>query len=60
MPAVDHLAWRKASYSGDGESCVEVAPAVNNVLVRDTKCRAAGTVSFPHLAWSQLVSTLSG
>ncbi|MEV8225211.1 DUF397 domain-containing protein [Streptomyces sp. NPDC079167] len=47
------LAWFKSSYSGTGgDNCVEVAFAVEAVLVRDSKDvrRHALTVS-PH-AWS--------
>jgi len=37
---MDGMNWRKASYSGNGEACVEVASA-GAVLIRDTTDRAA-------------------
>ncbi|WP_084628596.1 DUF397 domain-containing protein [Amycolatopsis nigrescens] len=39
--------WRKSSYSGTQENCVEVAFAGRHVLLRDSKNPAAG-----HLAVS--------
>ena len=40
--------WRKTSYSGNGNNCVEAGVAeLGWVLVRDTTNRAAGTLIFP-------------
>ncbi len=44
--------WRKSSYSGNGNNCVEAGVARTNwVLVRDTANRTGGTLSFPASAW---------
>ncbi|GIJ35097.1 DUF397 domain-containing protein [Verrucosispora sp. WMMD703] len=49
--------WRKSSKSGNnGGACVEVADNLPGVvLVRDTKDRAGGTLSFRPAAWRGFV-----
>ena len=49
--------WRKASYSSNGEACVEVA-AGDAVLIRDTTNRAGLTLSVPAATWTAFLSTL--
>jgi hypothetical protein len=49
--------WRKSTFSNQGE-CVEVAPAVEEVLVRDTKDREGGTISLPGEAWKAFLENL--
>ncbi|MEU9857033.1 DUF397 domain-containing protein [Streptomyces sp. NPDC047974] len=46
---VSELTWFKSSYSGgpDGDTCVEVAPTLTAVHVRDSK-----DTSLPHLVLS--------
>jgi uncharacterized protein DUF397 len=44
-------AWRVATYTGGNGNCVEVADAANVVMVRDTKDRDAGTLSFSADVW---------
>lgn len=39
--------WRKSSFSGAGNDCVEVALTRDVALVRDTKYRAAGQLTLP-------------
>jgi hypothetical protein len=60
--------WRKSSYSGDGNSCVEVAvtrPAARDgagpvVGVRDTKRNGRGPVlEFSAGAWQGFLSRIS-
>lgn len=36
--------WRTASYSGNGDNCVEVAVAPSGMLLRDTKDHGTGPV----------------
>jgi hypothetical protein len=55
MTTADRLAWRTASYSSDGENCVEVAPAVDDVIIRHSKHPTAGTITFPFPAWTAFV-----
>ncbi|MEW1586119.1 DUF397 domain-containing protein [Micromonospora vinacea] len=49
--------WRKSTKSGNnGGSCVEVADNVPGVvLVRDTKDRDGGTLTFGSVAWAGFV-----
>ena len=47
--------WRKSSFSGTGEDCVEVAFAPETVGVRDTKNRTGGTLTFPESSWQALL-----
>ncbi|WP_084134392.1 DUF397 domain-containing protein, partial [Actinopolyspora erythraea] len=42
MKSVHPSNWRKASYSSQETSCVEVGRTPNGAAVRDTKDRAAG------------------
>jgi hypothetical protein len=50
-------AWRKSSYSGH-EECVEVQLAGVS-QIRDTKDRAAGTLSVTTRSWEALVACLN-
>ena len=43
--------WRTSTYS-DTQQCVEVAQAGQACLVRDTKNRDTGTLSFSPRAWA--------
>ncbi|MFY1698517.1 DUF397 domain-containing protein [Solwaraspora sp. WMMA2101] len=49
--------WRKSSRSnGQGGNCIEVADNLpGRVLVRDTKDRDGGTLTFGSAAWSAFV-----
>ena len=49
--------WRKSSRStGNGGNCVEVADNLpGRVLVRDTKNRDGGTLTFAPTAWATFV-----
>jgi hypothetical protein len=51
--------WRKSTYSdATGGSCVELAPATDGVMVRDTTNRNGGTLSFPADAWQAFTASL--
>lgn len=43
--------WRKASYSGSQQACVEVAPMAGHVGVRDTKDRDGDCVAVAAGTW---------
>jgi hypothetical protein len=45
--------WRTSSYTSNGESCVEVAPTADAVLVRDTKDAGTGPIlHFTQAGWT--------
>jgi len=53
------VTWRKSSYSNtDGGECVEIAPNLPLVPVRDSKNPAHGTVLFGTDAWAEFVSSV--
>lgn len=52
------LAWRKSSYSAEGESCVEVAPVGERVAARDSKNPAGPTLSFGLGEWRTFLAGL--
>jgi hypothetical protein len=43
--------WRKSSYSGNGNNCVEIAVADGLIAVRDTMNRDGVTKIFTDRAW---------
>jgi Domain of unknown function (DUF397) len=55
------VGWRKSSYSGDGNSCVELAVSpAGAVAVRDTKANGRGPVlEFTPTAWRDFLTRLS-
>ncbi|WP_167472870.1 DUF397 domain-containing protein [Nocardia arthritidis] len=55
MSTADRLAWRTSSYSGNGEGCVDVAPAHDTVYVRHAKYHDHGTIVFEAAQWSSFV-----
>jgi hypothetical protein len=51
--------WRKASYSNQNGSCVEVAQTrAGNVAVRDTTDRSGPVLRVPPSAWRALTAEL--
>jgi hypothetical protein len=43
--------WRKSSYSGGGNQCVEVAQISTVVAVRDSKNPSGGHLTFSAAGW---------
>lgn len=52
------LGWRKSSYSGGGNDCVEVAFDGSVPAVRDSKDPDAGSVRFEPAQWQQLLTAV--
>ncbi|MGO4648814.1 DUF397 domain-containing protein [Nocardia sp. 2YAB30] len=55
MSTADRLLWRTSSYSGNGEGCVDVAPAADRVFVRHAKHHDHGIIEFSAAQWSTFV-----
>lgn len=53
-------AWRKSSYTGNGDNgnCVEVAWVGPAVAVRDSKSPATGTLAVPQTSWARFLRTV--
>lgn len=60
MSTANPLAWRKSSYSSNGEGCVDVAPADTGVYVRHTKHHDHGTITFTHDQWTRMLDRIRG
>jgi hypothetical protein len=52
--------WRKSSYSGGGNQCVEVAAVDGACAVRDSKNPAAGHLAFSAAAWEAFLAAVKG
>jgi Domain of unknown function (DUF397) len=48
--------WRKSSYSGSGNNCVEVAILPGHIMVRDSKNLAGPELTFTLKAWQALTA----
>jgi hypothetical protein len=56
---VEVASWRKSSYSGSsGGNCVEVADAAAVVMIRDTRDRDRGALTFTANAWAAFAASL--
>jgi Domain of unknown function (DUF397) len=51
--------WRKSSYSGGGNDCVEVALLADEVGVRDSKNPEAGALKVSARSWRGLLGTVN-
>lgn len=50
--------WRVATYTGGNGNCVEVGSADRAILVRDTKDRSGGTLTFTADVWATFTDLL--
>jgi hypothetical protein len=50
--------WRKSSYSGGDNNCVEIGTAGADVAVRDTKSRRDGALYFSASAWQTFTENI--
>jgi hypothetical protein len=58
-PEPHGIVWRTSSYSAESGGCVEVAPAPERVLVRDSKDPDGPALAFPTSAWRTFLTTLT-
>ncbi|OZM71453.1 DUF397 domain-containing protein [Amycolatopsis antarctica] len=50
--------WRKSSYSGAENNCVELAVTPAETAIRDTKDREGGTLTVPSTAFAALLTDI--
>ncbi len=53
------VSWRKSSYTHGSATCVEIAPAPDRVLVRDSKNPDGPALALPAPAWRAFLSTIT-
>ncbi|WP_082206669.1 DUF397 domain-containing protein [Nocardiopsis sp. SBT366] len=59
MRSSTDLHFRKSSYSGRGDNCVEVADLLNGAAMRDTQNRHLGHLTFgDEHEWQSLLATV--
>lgn len=60
MPALDDTRgpWRKSSYSGGGNNCVEVSSDAATVAIRDSKDPEGGQLVFGASAWTAFTTAI--
>ncbi|MGY0057977.1 DUF397 domain-containing protein [Streptomyces sp. LZ34] len=51
--------WRKSSYSGGNDDCVELAITQGHIAVRDSKRTDLAYASFTAAAWREFVSAIA-
>jgi hypothetical protein len=56
QPDITTLQWRKSSYSGSGNNCVEVASVAGACAVRDSKNPDGGHLVFDAEDWEAFIS----
>ena len=54
------LTWRKSTYSGAGQECVEMARAGDHVLVRNSNRPGAGTLAVTPAQLGTWLADLAG
>ncbi len=55
----DSIVWHTSSYSTTNGACVQVAPARDRVLVRDSKNPGGAALAVPTPAWRAFLTTLT-
>jgi hypothetical protein len=58
-PEPDSIVWHTSSYSTNEGACVQVAPAPEQVLVRDSKDPHGPALTIPTSAWRAFLSTVT-
>lgn len=61
ITALENLIWRKSSFSGGAENCVEVAEGADGgYWIRDTKDRALPAYYFTAKEWHAFILGVKG
>ncbi len=55
-PELSRAPWRKSSYSGNGNNCVEVSAADGRIAVRDTTDPDGAIATFNGKAWQRFTA----
>jgi hypothetical protein len=58
-PEPDSIVWRTSSYSTNQGACVQIAPAPDRVLIRDSKNPTGPALTVPTQAWCAFLTTLT-
>ncbi|MGW4113353.1 DUF397 domain-containing protein [Actinosynnema sp. NPDC004786] len=58
MKDLSGAAWRKSSFSGEGQSCVEVAPVDPGIATRDSKNPSGPALWFTAGQWRRFLADL--
>jgi hypothetical protein len=60
MSTADGLSWRKSSRSSgaNNDACVEVAPIIDVVAVRDSKNQGGPVLAVPSVTWRAFLDQL--
>ena len=53
------IVWRTSSYTNGSATCVQVAPNLDQILVRDSKDPHGPALAFPPLTWHTFLTTLT-
>jgi len=56
LPSLDHLNFRKSSYSQSEAACVEIADFEAGAAIRDTQNRELGTLFFHAGEWQAFLT----
>ncbi len=52
------MKWIKASYSGEGDNCIEVARDGDSIAVRDSKDKTGPILRFTSTAWREFLEAV--
>jgi hypothetical protein len=55
--SMDNLDWRKARRSANNGACVELAPAAEQILVRDSKDKNGPIIGYSQYSWRLFVAS---
>ncbi len=56
---ITHRTWRKSSYTGNENNCVELAVARTEASIRDSKAPALGTLTFSPAPFARLLAAVT-